>query len=236
MIIKVVGVTFSNEDGSSRSRIIESMSKNDYICLERDPYNQFDSNAVKVCVLMNGERKQIGFLPKQYAAEISPKMRKNIAFDVKIVDVGVWCDRPYCEIMVEERPSAPKTDSAGVDINPTITSRRVVGPMFNPRMSKSPSFVPPKATEHPNSSENLVAQSNVSTKPSSQSPSTQHTVNTNNTMQNQTNKGSESEVPSSNCNTSSSSSNSVTSSSKSKNTGCIVSMIVVTAIIIIALL
>ena len=50
MLTKVTGVTFSNEDGTSRTRIIASMSESDEIILERDPYNQYDSNAVKVCV------------------------------------------------------------------------------------------------------------------------------------------------------------------------------------------
>ena len=56
MITKVVGVTFSNEDGSSRARIIAGMTESDKVCLERDPYNQYDANAVKVCVLKNGEK------------------------------------------------------------------------------------------------------------------------------------------------------------------------------------
>ena len=108
MRTKVVGVTFSNEDGSSRTRIIAGMTESDKVCIERDPFNQYDANAVKVCVLKNGEKKQIGFLPKGIAEEISPKLRKNITFNVSIAGVGIWNDRPFCEIDIMEVASAPK--------------------------------------------------------------------------------------------------------------------------------
>ena len=106
MITKVVGVTFSNEDGSSRARIIANMSESDKIYLERDPFNQYDSNAVKVCVVKNGEKKQIGFLAKDIAAAISPKLRKGICFNIRIMGCGTWNDRPFCEIEIEELESS----------------------------------------------------------------------------------------------------------------------------------
>ena len=79
MRTKVVGVTFSNEDGSSRTRIIAGMTEYDKVCIERDTFKQYDANAVKVCVFKNGEKKQIGYLAKIIAAEISPKLRFNFA-------------------------------------------------------------------------------------------------------------------------------------------------------------
>lgn len=97
----VSGVTFSNEDGTSRRTIISSMCENDTIVLERDPYNPYDSNAVKVCVIKGGQKKQIGYVEKRLAAEISPKMRRGAKFDVTIVGCGVYMDRPYCEIEIQ---------------------------------------------------------------------------------------------------------------------------------------
>lgn len=112
MVTKVVGVTFSNEDGSSRSRIIASMSETDQICLERDPFNQYDSNAVKVCVLKGGEKKQIGFLAKDIASSISPKLRKGVIFKAIIIGCGMWNDRPFCEIEIEEQSSSTTSASS----------------------------------------------------------------------------------------------------------------------------
>ena len=124
MITKVVGVTFSNEDGSSRTRIIEGMSESDTICLERDPYNQYDSNAVKVCVIKNGEKKQIGFLAKLIASDVSPKLRRGVNYDVTIMGCGVWNDRPFCELNITEiAASAPTTSSA-----PSPAAPRPVAP------------------------------------------------------------------------------------------------------------
>ena len=113
MRTNVVGVTFSNEDGSIRARIIESMSETDQICVERDPYNQYDSNAVKVCVIKNGQKKQIGFLAKEIAADISPKMRRGTNYKATVVGCGSWNGRPYCEIDIQEIASKQTTTATG---------------------------------------------------------------------------------------------------------------------------
>lgn len=136
MITKVVGVTFSNEDGSSRARIIAGMTESDKVCLERDPYNQYDANAVKVCVLKNGEKKQIGFLSKDIAADVSSKLRRNVNFDVTIQGVGIWNDRPFCEIEIRESASSQSTSE------PVTSATRVsAGPTFTPN---KPSSAPSK--------------------------------------------------------------------------------------------
>ncbi len=98
MLTKVTGVTFNNEDGTSRARIIASMSELDEIVLERDPYNQFDSNAIKVCVKKDGKIQQIGFLEKTLASKLSPKMRRGTKVNACIESCGIYMDRPYCEI------------------------------------------------------------------------------------------------------------------------------------------
>ena len=101
MTTKVVGVTFRNEDGTSRESIIARMSETDSIILERDPYNEYDSNAVKVCVINDDGKQQIGHLPRTLAAIISPKMRRGAEFPASIVACGLYMDRPYCEIEIE---------------------------------------------------------------------------------------------------------------------------------------
>lgn len=100
MNVKVVGTTFNNEDGSSRRENIIRMSENSPIELIRDPYNQYDSNAVKVVVIQNGEQLQIGNLPKELAAQLSPRMRRRETFKAKVVACGLYMDRPYCEIEI----------------------------------------------------------------------------------------------------------------------------------------
>ena len=98
MLTKVTGVTFSNEDGTSRTRIIASMTENDEIILERDPYNLYDSNAVKVCVKKDGKVLQIGFIEKMLASKLSPLLRRGAKFDIQIESCGIYMDRPYCEL------------------------------------------------------------------------------------------------------------------------------------------
>lgn len=179
MITKVVGVTFCNEDGSSRARIIAGMTDSDKICLERDPYNQYDSNAVKVCVLKNGEKKQIGFLPKDIAANVSSKLRRNIKFDVTIQGVGLWNDRPFCEIEIRESVPAQT-------VSEHTTSRVSAGPTFTPNKSEfasDPTFTPnrPASTSSESSpaytptSQIKQTESNVTNTTTTTKASFQHT-------------------------------------------------------------
>lgn len=92
------GVTFANSDGSSRREIISRMTDRDMVKFERDPYNTYDSNAVKVMVMQDGQWKQIGFLEKALAASVSPAMRRGATYKITIVGCGIYMDRPYCEI------------------------------------------------------------------------------------------------------------------------------------------
>lgn len=101
MKVKITGVTFNNEDGTSRRDIISRMTEHDSICLERDPLNQYDSNAVKVCVFKDGRNQQIGYLPKDIAEQLSPRMRRRETFPARVNACGLYMDRPYCEIEIE---------------------------------------------------------------------------------------------------------------------------------------
>lgn len=181
MITKVVGVTFSNEDGSSRARIIAGMTEFDKVCLERDPYNQFDANAVKVCVLKNGEKKQIGFLSKDIAADISSKLRRNVNFEVTIRGVGFWNDRPFCEIEISELAPAqtvsePTTSSTRVAVSPTFTPNKAAPTTFKP----SPTFKPSSTQTKPSitlstTSQTRQTESKVNSNTTATCVSSQHT-------------------------------------------------------------
>lgn len=105
--LKVVGVTFSNDDGSKRSEIIREiidkidtgMNSGDVeIKLERESDNKFDINAIKVMA----DGKQIGYIGKEYAAIMAPLMDEYEEFDAKIKGVGMYKNRPYCEITVNQ--------------------------------------------------------------------------------------------------------------------------------------
>lgn len=121
MRTKVVGVSFINDDGSNRANIISKMDENSKVFLERDPYNQYDSNAVKVLVIQDAEKKQIGFLGKDMASSISTKMKSGTQYDVSVVACGEYMDRPYCEINVEEKETITQKDD-----NTVAAPRRLI--------------------------------------------------------------------------------------------------------------
>ena len=101
----VAGVNFKNADGTIRASIIERMSKDDKICLERDPDNKYDRNAVKVCVLLDGIKHQIGFLERRIAAEVSHRMLLGESFPVSVIRRGNYNNGRYrgiyCRIEIE---------------------------------------------------------------------------------------------------------------------------------------
>lgn len=100
--LKVVGVTFTNDDGSSRAdKIIEMSQHKDttVIQLEREPQNPYDPNAIKV--LADG--KQIGYIGKDYSGILAPMMDNEFRrFSARVKDCGEYKNRPYCEITINE--------------------------------------------------------------------------------------------------------------------------------------
>jgi len=77
----VVGVTFSNDNGVSRQKILQRLKK--YECDSvrlialREPHNQFDSNAIRIDTKVVYDRYisntvTIGYLNKTLAEEIAP--------------------------------------------------------------------------------------------------------------------------------------------------------------------
>ena len=101
--LKVVGVTFKNEDtGEKRADIIRELmnKKQDNIKIElvREPENKYDMNAIKV--LADG--KQIGYIGKEYASIIAPLLDEYEEFDVRVKGIGEYKNRPYCEITINQ--------------------------------------------------------------------------------------------------------------------------------------
>ena len=101
--LKVVGVTFKNEDGTSRGDIIRELSErfkgmHPDVLLEREYDNKFDKNAIKVIA----DGKQIGYIGKDYAQILAEFMDAGRKFTANVKDCGTYKNRPYCEITVQE--------------------------------------------------------------------------------------------------------------------------------------
>lgn len=97
--LKVVGVTFSNEDGTSRQDIIENMATNSPIILKREPHNTYDTNAIMVST-MDG---QVGYIGKDYASIIAPMMDQGKVFEASVAEVAFYKGTHYLHIMLNER-------------------------------------------------------------------------------------------------------------------------------------
>ena len=80
---KVVGVTFKNDDGSDRQRIIRNLSRDGELEERTElffvpqPTNPYDSN----CILVNsGNGQTLGTLSRDVAAQVSPQIRQGYMF------------------------------------------------------------------------------------------------------------------------------------------------------------
>ena len=103
--LKVVGVTFKNEDGSSRKDHILTLAERFKgreseikVDLVREPTNQYDINAIKVIA----EDHQIGYIGKEYASIMSPLMDDCEEFTAVVKGIGEFKNRPYCEITINQ--------------------------------------------------------------------------------------------------------------------------------------
>jgi len=95
---KVVGVTFANDDGTSRQGLISAMTNNSPVILEREPHNVHDTNAVMVKSIDG----QLGYIPKEYAKIIAPMMDGGKKFKAKVDELGYYKSAHYIHITVDE--------------------------------------------------------------------------------------------------------------------------------------
>ena len=80
---KVVGVTYDNEDGTSRQSILASCRAGEHLRLEHRPVEQ-DQNAVAV-LRCNGE--QLGYLSRELAEDISVYLDAGARIDATITEI-----------------------------------------------------------------------------------------------------------------------------------------------------
>lgn len=81
---KIVGVTYDNPDGTDRQTIIASLTLQSQITLSRDYGNIYDPNAIAV---LTAAREQIGFINRDIASELAPKMDLGSTYFVKITSL-----------------------------------------------------------------------------------------------------------------------------------------------------
>ena len=82
---KIVGVTYSNNDGSPRQKIISTSKVNDKIYIIPELYKKPDTYSIMVC---NEKFEQLGFLNAELASEISENiLNKKSRVDAKIVEI-----------------------------------------------------------------------------------------------------------------------------------------------------
>lgn len=81
---KVVGVTYNNDDGSSRQAIITHCRPGEPLALVPDPTNKYDKRAIKVC-RQNGW--QIGHLGREVAYSLSENLQAGRTAWARVMNI-----------------------------------------------------------------------------------------------------------------------------------------------------
>jgi hypothetical protein len=109
--VKVVGVTFMNDDGTDRQEILSELSDTATLYLEYVEYKNEPAYAV-----VDWEDRQIGWLPKDLAADLYQNYR-DCHFFVQIDDIIGGGDRNYgCVITINIYDAVP--DPVKKDVTP----------------------------------------------------------------------------------------------------------------------
>lgn len=82
---KVVGVTFTNDDGTDRQEILSTCSPLQTLRLEHEDNNPQDSNAIRVCT---EDGRQIGHLFRGVASNVWRQMQRNFTFAAISLDIS----------------------------------------------------------------------------------------------------------------------------------------------------
>lgn len=105
---KIAGVSFSNEDGTSRQKLINAHCRPGMpLGLQREPNNTYDRNAVSVWIwarsfLFFSKAFQIGYLNSDIAQEIATHMdRGGRAAGVITAVTGGTRDKPTRGVNIE---------------------------------------------------------------------------------------------------------------------------------------
>lgn len=92
-ITNVAGVTFDNEDGTSRQKLIQKLCKNDDIILEPYIYENEDAIYVK-----NVDNQTLGNIPKEAVKNITEYIDYNLILKVSVDTVNKFLNKNNVEI------------------------------------------------------------------------------------------------------------------------------------------
>lgn len=88
MKVRAAGTTFENRQ--ERLQFLKQFRLNDLtVTLEREPYNQFDSNAIRIVVHIKSisRRTVIGYVPKGLAGELARVIDKGIPVNASLIQI-----------------------------------------------------------------------------------------------------------------------------------------------------
>lgn len=86
-VIRATGVTFNNEDGSSRQNLISSLNVGELVKLS--PYKYKEEDAIYI---LNSKNKILGNIPVEYATEITNKLHSNIIEKTIVEEANSFID------------------------------------------------------------------------------------------------------------------------------------------------
>lgn len=106
---KVVGVTFLNKD-ENRQEVVARLQMGDRVWLEREPFNHYDTNAIKVT---RNSGEQIGYISRHLARSLAPimdRLNSPIRGKVYLLTGSRYDDYSLGVVIVFKLPKAHQHD------------------------------------------------------------------------------------------------------------------------------
>jgi hypothetical protein len=144
---KVAGVSYANDDGSSRQRIIHKYCRaGKSLDVRLEPDNRYSDDAMGLWVrgrwlLIFPARYQVGYIKNEIATQIREDVVRGCPISVRITEVtgGGWFRKPYYGVNIQivvgaesstyserraDRRSAPKRTRTSSTVEPPSSPRR----------------------------------------------------------------------------------------------------------------
>jgi hypothetical protein len=102
---RIAGVTFQNEDGTSRQTLIQKLRVGDTVYLEREYLNNHSKYAV---IVLNEEKQALGYIPKEEGA-VGYSIDEGYCYDCVVDSLPIVGDPPKnaCVIRYYQNPIDP---------------------------------------------------------------------------------------------------------------------------------
>lgn len=112
----IAGVSYENDDGTSRQRIISGLVSGSLLRFLRDPGNPHDENAIRI---LDSQGRQCGFVPKDIAKLLARELEAGTEYETRVVEVvGGGACHYGCKVRCQRSTGSNSNSKKGGESQP----------------------------------------------------------------------------------------------------------------------